>query len=103
MDIFKWVKDIEQLYEDLIETTKKENFVEIQNLRNQKENQLDKTLAEKQKFMSSALKILSEEINNEIKILEQNLDVAIKNVEIDFQKKRASLEKSIIEKFGFDF
>lgn len=103
MEIFKWVKDIEQLYEDLIDKTKEENFAESQNLKNQQENLIEKTLAENQKFMSLALKRLSEEVDNEIKILEQNLDVAIKNIEINYQKNRKNLDKLIIEKLGFDF
>ncbi len=103
MELFKWVKDIEHVYEDLIEKTKEENFAEIQNLKNQQENLIEKTLAENQKFMSLALKSLSEEVDNEIKILEQNLDVAIKNIEINYQKNLKNLHKLIIEKLRFDF
>lgn len=103
MDIFKWVKDIEKVHEDLIENTKKENFAEIQNLKNQQENLIEKTSIENQKFMSLALKTLSEEVDNEIKIIGQNLDVAIKNLEKNYQKNRKNLEKLIIEKLRFDF
>ncbi len=103
MEIFKWVKDIEQLYENLIEKTKEENFAEIQNLKNQQETLLEKNLAENQKFVSLALKSLSKDVDNEIKILEQNLEAAIKNLEINYQKNRKNLDKLIIEKLGFDF
>ncbi len=103
MEIFKWVKDVEKIYEDLIEKTTKENLVEIQNIRNQQENLLEETLGKKQKFVSDTLKNLSNTVNNNTKTLEKNLEIAIKNIETNYQKDRTSLEKSIIEKLGFDF
>jgi len=103
MEIFKWVKDVEQVYDNLMEKTKKENLTELLNLKKKQENLIEETLAEKQKFVSLALKSLSEEVNNEIKILEQNLDVATKNIEINYQKNRQNLVKSIIEKLRFNF
>ena len=103
MDLFKWVKDLEDIYENLLEKTKNENLEEIQNFKQKRQEIIDDSIANKQKFVSMALKTLSDDVNNEIKILKQDLDKVIKKIVIEFLKDRKNLEKSVIEKLGFDF
>ena len=103
MDLFKWVKDLEDLYENLLEKTKNENLEEIQNFKEKRQKIIDNSIANKQKFVSMALKTLSDDINNEIQKLRQDLDKVINKIVTEFLKDRKNLEKSVIEKLGFDF
>ena len=103
MEIFNWVKEIEDLYKELIEKTQNENLTEIQNLKNKNDELIDKTLMEKQKFVSLWLKNLSDTVNDEIKKLNLKLVDVFKEIELNFQKRCKNLEESIIEKLGFNF
>ena len=66
MEIFDWAKEIERIYEELIEKTKNENLAEIQALREEQEKTLGRSMEQKQTIVNNALKVLSEKVNKEI-------------------------------------
>ena len=76
---------------------------EIQVLKKKRQEIIDDTITKKQQFVSMALKTLSDDINNEIQKLRQDLDKVINKIVTEFLKDRKNLEKSVIEKLGFDF
>ena len=66
MEIFKWVKDIERIYDNLIENAKKENLEELREFRENQEEIMEKLLSKRQEILSLAFKNLSIEVNKEI-------------------------------------
>ena len=103
MEIFKWVKDIEKVYDDLIEKAKNENLEELREFRGNQEGIMEELLSKKQEILSLAFKNLSLEVNEEIENFDKELEGSIKKIEKNYQKNKDMIKKSILEKLGFDF
>jgi len=103
MEIFKWVKDIEKVYDDLIEEAKKENLEELNKFRKNQEETMEDLLAKKQDVLSLAFKNLSLEVNKEIEKFDKKLENLIENIKNDYHKNKDSIKKSILQKIGFEF
>jgi len=103
MAIFEWVKEIEKIYEDLIEKAKKESLSEIQIFRDEQEKVLDKTLQKKQNMINLALKSVNEEVDTEIGFFKTNLEKTLKEIESNYEQNKIILIRDIIHKLGLDF
>lgn len=103
MEIFKWVKDIEMVYDDLIEKAKNENLEELREFRENQEGIMEDLLSKKQEILSLAFKNLSIDVNKEIENFDKKLEGLIKKIEKNYQKNKDLIKKSILEKLGFDF
>lgn len=103
IEIFKWTKDIEKIYEGLIDKAKEENLAEMQAFRENQEKLIEKTLLKKQEVVNLALKNISIEINNGISSFNEKLDVAMKKIERKYQKDKIQLIKIIIKKLELNF
>ncbi len=103
MEVFKWVNDIEKVYEDLIEKAKDINLTEIKVSREKQEKVLEALLKRKNELTTTSLKGLSADVQDKIKDFRKKLNEAINNIEKVYQKEKKNLEDSILEKLGFDF
>jgi len=103
MAIFDWVKEIEKIYEDLIEKAKKESLSEIQIFRDEQEKVLDKTLQKKQNIVNLSLKSVNEEVDTDIGFFKTNLEKTLKEIESNYEQNKIMLIKDIIHKLGLDF
>ena len=103
MEIFKWVKDIEKVYDDLIEKAKNENLEELREFRENQEGIMEELLSKKQEILSLAFKNLSIEVNKEIENFDKKLEKLIKNIEKNYQKNKDLIKKSVLQQIGFDF
>jgi len=103
MEIMKWTREIESLYEELIEKAKREKLIEIQDLREKQQNIMDVIYTRKQKVVNSALKRLSEDIYEGIENFRDSLNKATKIIEKKYQSKKNDLIETIINKLGLDF
>ena len=103
MDFFEWVKDIENVYEDLIGNAKKLNLNEIEEYRKQQDEKFDDFITKINVLVNTALGNLT--VDSEIKTntFEKKVDKAIQNIETEFKKKLENLQKLIIEEVGLDF
>ena len=103
MELFKWLKEIEQVYEELIENAKKESLDQIQLLEEQQKRNLEILLKEKKEFVNSTLTDLSNEVKNSLDNLKIKNSEIIKKIELNYKKNKNKLIQSIIEKLGYDF
>ena len=103
MEIMKWVREIESLYEELIEKAKREKLSEIQDLREKQQNIMDAIYTRKQDVVNSALKRLSEDVYEGIENFRDNLNKTTKIIEKNYQSKKKALIETIINKLGLDF
>ena len=103
MEIMKWAREIESLYEELIEKAKKEKLIEIQDLREKQQNIMDAVYIRKQEVVNSALKRLSEDVFEGIVNFRDRLNKTTKIIEKKYQSKKKDLIKTIINKLGLDF
>ena len=56
MDIFNWIKDIEETYDSIIKKTDIDNQNEINNLKTQEQNKIKTILKKKQEFLKNISK-----------------------------------------------
>ena len=103
MEIMKWARDIESLYEELLEKAKKEKLNEIQDLREKQQTIMDAIYTRKQEVVNSALKRLSEEVYEGVENFRESLKKATKKIEKKYQSKKEDLIETIINKLGLDF
>ena len=103
MEIFKWVKDIEKIYDDLIENAKKENLEELREFRENQDKMMEDLLSKRQDVLSLAFKNLSIEVNKEIETFDKRLEESIKKIENNYQRNKGLIKKSVLHQIGFDF
>ena len=103
MEIMKWAREIESLYEELIEKAKREKLSEIQDLGEKQQNIMDAIYTRKQDVVNSALKRLSEEVYEGVENFRDNLNKTTKIIEKNYQSKKKDLIETIINKLGLDF
>jgi hypothetical protein len=103
MDIFKWINDIENVYEELIDNAKTVNLNDIEEFRENQRKKFEDYLKKKNDLIRNALITLSQDVDSEIKIFREKINVAIKNIEIDFGNSIQDLNKLIITEAGLDF
>jgi len=103
MNLFEWVKDIERVYDNLINNAKNANLKEIEEFREEQNQNFESFLTKINVLINTAIGNLTVEVDKETNIYEKNLDNAIKKIEVDFKKNIGNLQKLIIENVGFDF
>lgn len=103
MDIFEWVRDIETVYEDLINNAKNINLKDIEEFREEQATNFDTFITKINVLVNTAIGNLTFAVDNETNTYEKDLNNAIKKIEVDFKKKIGNLQKLIIEEVGLDF
>ncbi len=103
MEIFEWVKDVEKIYEDLIEKAKNENLDELENLRTEQESIMEKKIVTFRELVGSALESLSKSLENENLFIKKKLKDFKKKMENSYNDNKENLIKLIIKDIGFDF
>ncbi len=103
MDLFEWIKDIEKVYEDLINNAKEINLNDIEEFRDQYRKRLEFFIDEKNDLINQALFNLSIEVDKETKVFEEQMDIALNHIKNQFQKEIKNLQELIIVEVGLDF
>ena len=103
MDIFESIKDIEKIYEDLIDDAKKFNLKAIEDFRNEQNENFDKFIGKINVLVNTAIGNLTIDVEEKKITFEKQLQDAIKNIEAEFQKNIGNLHKLIIKEIGIDF
>ena len=103
MEIFKWMKEIEEVYIELIEKAKKENLDDIEKLKNDQDNHVEKILLTKQELINSALKSLSEELEQKENDFKKKISQILKKNEINYEENKIQLISSVIKQLELEF
>lgn len=103
VDIFDWVKDIEETYKFLIDKAKEQNQVDIEEYKKEQEEIMEDIIKDKQELITYAMNTLSGEIKAEVKNYRTKFRNALKQIENDYQNHKEELIKVIIEKMGLEF
>ncbi|MFX1325777.1 MAG: hypothetical protein ACFE8N_12560 [Promethearchaeota archaeon] len=102
-DIFKWAEDIEKIYEELIEKGKSENLSEIQKIRSEQEELLEKTVNHFRDTVNVALKSLTTNLNKEDQVILKKINNLKKKMEKKYLDNQENLINLLIKELGFDF
>jgi len=103
MKIFDWAKDLEEVYQQLIEKARNENTIEVQVFKENQEKLLKQLLKKNHELVNLSLESLSEDVTSGIRSYEAQFDKALKIIEEEYQKKKSELIDEIILKLGFNF
>lgn len=102
-EIFKWAEDIEKIYEELIEKGKSENLDEIQKIRTEQENLLEKTVDHFRDTVNIALKSLTTDLKREDQTILEKINNLKKKIEKKYLENKENLINLLIKDLGFDF
>jgi len=103
MEIFKWVEEIEKIYDDLIEKAKKGSLEEIQKARTSQEKEMEMIIYKNQEIINDALAKVSKEVSEKSENFEELLKDLCHNIEKYYQENKTGLANKLFEKLGFDF
>ena len=103
MEVFEWVRDIERVYEELINKAKNTNLKDIEEFRQEQAEKFDTFITKINVLVKTAIGNLTVALDQETNSYEKDLDNAIKKIEADFKKNIKNLQKLIIEEVGLDF
>ncbi|MFX1317160.1 MAG: hypothetical protein ACFE9T_14965 [Promethearchaeota archaeon] len=103
MDIFESIKEIEKIYENLINNAKKFNLKEIEEFRNEQNENFDFFIGKINVLVNTAIGNLTIDVEEKKITFEKQLRDAIKNIEAGFQKNIKNLHNLIIKEIGIDF
>jgi vacuolar-type H+-ATPase subunit H len=103
MKIFDWAKELEKIYEELLEEAKNQNLNEIEELKVENEKLIEESLQHKQKLVKKALNSVSNDADKEIMQFKENLTRILEKWEQDYNKNRLKIINDIIRKLGLDF
>ncbi len=103
MEIFKWVEEIEKIYDDLIEKAKDESLGEITKVQSSQAKIMEEMIYKNQENLKIALTKVSKEVrgkSEEFEVLLKDLCVKIERYYLENKKGLTNL---LIEKIGFEF
>ncbi|MBN1215935.1 MAG: hypothetical protein JXA99_10915 [Candidatus Lokiarchaeota archaeon] len=103
MDIFSWIKDIEETYESLINKTDVEIENEIKELEIQEQNKMEAILNQKNKFLNDISERLKKDIHTEVLNFDQKMNQEIEKMNQEFSNNKNKIIKEILTELGFDF
>jgi len=103
MDVFENLKEIENIYENLIKNAKDLNLKDIEEFRKDQIREFEALINIKNELVNDALGNLTLEVNDKIKEFEEQLTDAMKKIELEFQNSINQLQKLIIQKAEIDF
>ena len=103
MALFKWLSDIEKVYETLINEAKEESITEIQSLIDKEKKDVETILKKEQESFDLLLKGFSKEVKGYLENFEKRDNEEIKKIEATYQNNKNKLIEISLEKLGYDF
>lgn len=103
MEIFKWVEEIEKIYDDLIEKAKDESLGEITKVQSSQAKVMEEMIYKNQENLNKVLTKVSKDVrgkSEEFEVLLKDLCVKIERYYLENKKGLTNL---LIEKIGFEF
>jgi len=103
LELFKWLNDIEKIYESLVNKAKEESITEIQSLIDTEKKEVEEILKKKQESVDLVLKNFSKDIQDHLENFEKKDYDEIKLIKDVYQKNKDKLIEISLEKLGYDF
>jgi F0F1-type ATP synthase membrane subunit b/b' len=98
MELFKWLIDIEEKYDSLINQAKSEGEEQVEDLKSQKDSEMESIIKKKKDFVDSVLNNLMNEVKEQITSYKE-----IKLINENYINNRDKLVQIILKKLGYDF
>ena len=103
MEIFKWVEEIEKIYDDLIEKAKDESLREISKVQSSQAKAMEEMVYKNQENFNTALTRVSKEVRDKSGGFEELLKDLCVKIERYYLENKKGLTNLLIDKIGFEF
>ncbi len=103
MEIFKWVEEIEKIYDDLIEKAKNESLGEITKVQSSQAKIMEEMIYKNQENLNNALTKVSEDVRGKSKEYDVLIKELCSKIEQYYLENKKGLTDLLFEKIGFDF
>ena len=103
MEIFKWAKEIEKVYEDLINEAINERNTDINELENKEKEILNQLINAKLDFVSTVLNQLHQDVDNSVEDFNIKFEEIVNQIQTSYEQNKSKLTNTILEKIGLDF
>ncbi len=103
MELFKWLIDIEEKYEALIEEAKTESEQQISLLKTEKDGEMEGIIKIKKDFVNSVLNNLMTDLKEQISKFKDICNNEIETLKGTYLANRDNLVQIILKKLGYDF
>ena len=103
MEIFKWVEEIEKIYDDLIEKAKDESLEEIKKVQSSQAKIMEEMIYKNQENLNNALAKVSEDVRGKSGEFEVLIKDLCSKIEQYYLENKKGLTGLLFEKIGFDF
>ncbi|MFX1278768.1 MAG: hypothetical protein ACFFA3_05075 [Promethearchaeota archaeon] len=103
MEIFEWVKEIENIYKDLIDKAKSLNLTELEDLRIEQEKYMENRIENNNKIVESALNSQLKILSDENSFIAKKIEDFKNKMDNQYQSSKKALFKLLIKDIGFDF
>jgi len=103
MEIFKWVEEIEKIYDDLIEKAKDESLEEIKKVQSSQAKIMEEMTYKHQENLNNELTKVSEEVRRQSKEFEVLIKDLCSKIKHYYLENKKGLTDLLFEKIGFDF
>jgi len=102
MEIFKWVEEIEKIYDDLIEKAKNESLGEITKVQSSQAKIMEEMIYKNQESLNNALTKVSDDVRGKSEEFEVFLKDLCVKIEQYYLENKKGLTDLLFEKIGFD-
>lgn len=103
MEIFKWVEEIEKIYDDLIEKAKDESLEKIKKVQSSQAKVMEEMTYKNQENLNNALAKVSEDVRGKSEEFEVLIIDLCSKIEQYYLENKKGLTNLLFEKVGFDF
>ncbi len=103
MEIFKWVEEIEKIYDDLIEKAKDESLGEIKKVQSSQAKIMEEMIYKNQDNLNKTLTKISDDVRGKSGEFEVLLKDLCAKIEYYYLENKKGLTDLLFEKIGFDF
>jgi len=103
MEIFKWVEEIEKIYDDLIEKAKDESLEKIKKVQSSQAKVMEEMVYKNQETLNNALARVTKEVRGKSEEFEVLLKDLCVKIEQYYMQNKEGLTNLLLEKLGFDF
>ena len=103
MELFKWLIDIEEKYDMLIEDANNESEAQISQLKSILDSEMESIIADRKNFIDTILNTLMNDLKENITLFKESSQNEIEILKNNYLAKRKELIQTVLKKLGYDF
>jgi len=103
MEIFGWVKELEEKYQDIIHNVEIKIENEIETIRQKNLASLKKTTVKLEKIRCKTINVVRENLNKEVSKCFEREEILFKDLEKLFEENKGRITEEVKKRIGINF